>query len=84
MTRCMAVEWARENIRVMNVAPGYIETDLNRDFLAREKVRDFLRRRIPVGGPAAAADVARLVAALFGEAIGFLTGETSISMAARG
>jgi NAD(P)-dependent dehydrogenase (short-subunit alcohol dehydrogenase family) len=76
MTRCMAVEWARDGIRVMNVAPGYIETDLNRDYLAREKAANWMRQRIPVGGPGAAADVGKLVAAIFAESIGFLTGET--------
>jgi NAD(P)-dependent dehydrogenase (short-subunit alcohol dehydrogenase family) len=76
MTRCMAVEWARDGVRVMNVAPGYIETDLNRDYLARDKVKEWMKRRIPVGGPGAAQDVARLVAAIFSERIGFLTGET--------
>ncbi len=76
MTRCLAVEWARDGIRVMNVAPGYIETDLNRDYLTREKVRSWMKGRIPVGGPGAATDVARLVASIFDEAIGFLTGET--------
>ena len=76
MTRCMAVEWARDGIRAMNVAPGYIETDLNRDFLSREKVQAWMRQRIPVGGPGHGEDVARLVAALFSERIGFLTGET--------
>lgn len=76
MTRCMAVEWARDGIRVMNVAPGYIETDLNRDFLAREKVRAWMRSRIPTGGPGKPEDVARLVAAIFSENISFLTGET--------
>lgn len=76
MTRCMAVEWARSGVRVLNVAPGYIETDLNRDYLAREKVRAWMKGRIPVGEPGKAADVARLVGAIFSEKIGFLTGET--------
>jgi NAD(P)-dependent dehydrogenase (short-subunit alcohol dehydrogenase family) len=76
MTRCMAVEWAKDGIRVINVAPGYIETDLNKDYLAREKVKEWMKRRIPVGGPGAAIDVARIVAAIFSERIGFLTGET--------
>ncbi|MDF2434630.1 MAG: hypothetical protein JWP44_4261 [Mucilaginibacter sp.] len=76
MTRCMAVEWARDGIRVVNVAPGYIETDLNRDYLAREKVKAWMGQRIPVGQPGAATEVARLVAAIFVENIGFLTGET--------
>ena len=76
MTRCMAVEWARDGIRVINVAPGYIETDLNRDFLSREKVVAWMKQRIPVGGAGEAGDVARLVAALFSEQIAYLTGET--------
>ena len=76
MTRCMAVEWAQDGIRVMTVAPGYIETDLNRTFLARDKVRAWLQLRIPTGGPGQPADVARLVGAIFVEDIAFLTGET--------
>ncbi len=76
MTRCMAVEWAKHGVRVMNVAPGYIRTDLNREFLAREKVVAWMRQRIPVGGAGEAADVAKLVAAIVQEDIGFMTGET--------
>jgi len=76
MTRCMAVEWAGDGIRVMNVAPGYIETDLNRDFLAREKVKAWMASRIPTGAPGTVQDVARLVAGIFAENINFMTGET--------
>lgn len=76
ITRCLAVEWAAKNIRVLTVAPGYIETDLNKDFLGSEKIKAFLASRIPVGGPAQAQEVANLLAMLFSEDIGFLTGET--------
>ncbi|MDF1856450.1 SDR family oxidoreductase [Pseudooceanicola sp.] len=76
MTRCMAVEWARDGIKVMNVAPGYIETDLNREFLAREKVRAWMAQRIPTGAPGSVDDVSRLVATIFAENIGYMTGET--------
>jgi NAD(P)-dependent dehydrogenase (short-subunit alcohol dehydrogenase family) len=72
----MAVEWGKAGIRVVNVAPGYIETDLNRDYLSREKVQTWMKSRIPVGSPGKPEEVARLVAAIFGENIGFLTGET--------
>jgi NAD(P)-dependent dehydrogenase (short-subunit alcohol dehydrogenase family) len=76
MTRCLAAEWAKDSIRVLDVAPGYIETDLNSDYLAREKVRRWLQGRIPVGRPGRSDEVARLVGMLFVEDIPFLTGET--------
>lgn len=76
ITRCLAAEWARDGIRVLDVAPGYIETDLNRDFLASEKVRAWLKRRVPAGRPGSPLEVARLVGALYSENIAFLTGET--------
>jgi NAD(P)-dependent dehydrogenase (short-subunit alcohol dehydrogenase family) len=76
ITRCLASEWAKDGIRVLDVAPGYIETELNRDFLANEKTRSWIKRRVPVGRPGNASEVARLVGALFSERISFLTGET--------
>lgn len=76
ITRCLAAEWARDNIRVMDVAPGYIETDLNRDFLASEKIQAWLKRRVPAGRAGSPQEVARLVGALYAENIAFLTGET--------
>lgn len=84
ITRCLAVEWAAENIRVLNVAPGYIETNLNREFLSRPAVRDNLLPRIPVGRPGTPEEVARLIAALFCEELGFLTGETIYMDGAQG
>jgi NAD(P)-dependent dehydrogenase (short-subunit alcohol dehydrogenase family) len=76
ITRCLAVEWAGDGIRVLNVAPGYIETDLNRALLARDSVGAVLRQRIPTGGPGAADEVAGLIGAILAENLSFLTGET--------
>jgi NAD(P)-dependent dehydrogenase (short-subunit alcohol dehydrogenase family) len=76
ITRCLAAEWARDGIRVLDVAPGYIETDLNRDFLASEKIQAWLKRRVPAGRAGSPQEVARLVGALYAENIAFLTGET--------
>lgn len=78
MTRCLATEWAKFGIRVLDVAPGYIETDLNRDYLASDKVKTWLSRRIPVGRPGRVEEVAKLVGALYAENISFLTGETIV------
>ena len=77
ITRCLAVEWAGKGIRVIDVAPGYIQTDLNADAMAPEgPLRAYLDKRIPGREPGTAADVGSLVAALFSSAGNFLTGET--------
>jgi len=77
ITRCLAVEWAGKGIRVVDVAPGYIVTDLNADAMAAGgPLRAYLDKRIPGREPGTAADVGALVASLFTPAGGFLTGET--------
>jgi NAD(P)-dependent dehydrogenase (short-subunit alcohol dehydrogenase family) len=76
MTRCLAVEWAAKGIRVIDVAPGYIETDLNRDAFIQGPLPDYLAKRIPGRRHGTVDDVARLVSAIFCEDIPFLTGET--------
>jgi NAD(P)-dependent dehydrogenase (short-subunit alcohol dehydrogenase family) len=76
ITRCLAVEWGSKGIRVIDVAPGYIQTDLNADSMASGPLRAYLDKRIPGGRPGTAAEVAAFVAALFAPAGGFLSGET--------
>ena len=46
LTRAMALELARHEIRVNALAPGYVQTELNRDFLVSE-AGERLRSRIP-------------------------------------
>jgi NAD(P)-dependent dehydrogenase (short-subunit alcohol dehydrogenase family) len=47
LTHVLAMEWARHRILVNAIAPGFIETDLNRDFLRSEAGRR-LESRIPL------------------------------------
>jgi NAD(P)-dependent dehydrogenase (short-subunit alcohol dehydrogenase family) len=44
LTRQMGVELARHRIRVNAIAPGYIETDINRDFFASEAGQAMVKR----------------------------------------
>lgn len=76
ITRCLAVEWAGKGIRVMDVAPGYITTDLNRSMMESGPLRAYLEKRIPGREPGSADDVARLVRGLFVLDSPFLSGET--------
>ncbi|MGE3711998.1 MAG: SDR family NAD(P)-dependent oxidoreductase [Hyphomicrobiaceae bacterium] len=76
VTRCLAAEWGRRGITVLNVAPGYILTDINRVYLSDEASGSQVRARSFVKRVGEVSEIARLVAALYVEDIPFLTGET--------
>src|SRR5215468_9749267 len=76
ITRCLAVEWAADNIRVLDLAPGYIATELNAEFRARRATQRWIAESIPVGHAGSAQEIGRLVAMLFSCEVSYLTGET--------
>jgi NAD(P)-dependent dehydrogenase (short-subunit alcohol dehydrogenase family) len=79
LTKCLAVEWLPHGIRVNAIAPGYILTDLTRDYSARNpELAEFWRSRIPtgeMGDPADLVDVALLLAS---SAARYMVGETVV------
>ena len=48
LSKAMALELVRENIRVNAIAPGYIVTEMNSDFLAGEQGQKLLAK-VPMG-----------------------------------
>ena len=44
MTRALAVEWAQHGIRVNAIAPGYFETELNREYLRSDYAQTMIKR----------------------------------------
>ncbi len=76
LTRCLAVEWGHQGITVVDIAPGYVETDINREFLRRPEVQEFVAKRVPIGRTGTLGEVARLVASVFTENIALLNGQT--------
>lgn len=61
MTRAMAVEWARDGIRVNAVAPTFVETPLSAPMLADPDFRREILARLPTGELAQVDDVGRAV-----------------------
>jgi NAD(P)-dependent dehydrogenase (short-subunit alcohol dehydrogenase family) len=76
ITRVLAVEWAKVGIRVIDIAPGYVVTDLNRQSLLEGPLSAYLEQRIPRGKPGTVGEISSFVATLFVSGAQFLTGET--------
>lgn len=74
MTKGLAVEWARDNIQVNAVAPGYVETDLNAQALEDDGLRTRILRRTPARRLGSAAEVAEAVYFLVGPHSDYVTG----------
>jgi 2-dehydro-3-deoxy-D-gluconate 5-dehydrogenase len=75
LTRSMAVAWARDNIQVNAVLPGWIDTELTRN--ARQEVsglHDSVLRRTPAGRWGDIDDMAGVAVFLASPASDFVTG----------
>lgn len=73
LTKALALELARHGIRVNALAPGYISTELNRDFLA-SSAGEKLRARIPQQRFGRVEDLDGPLLLLASEAGSFVTG----------
>ena len=73
LTRTLATEWARHGIRVNAIAPGYIETDMNRDTL-NSPVGEIMRKKIPQRRLGQPADLDGPLLLLASPASAFMTG----------
>lgn len=77
LTKALAVEWAREGIRVNAVAPTFVETPMTAAFLADPVFRaEIVGRRLPNGRLATVEDVAHAVRYLACDAADSVTGHT--------
>ncbi|MGB7754688.1 MAG: SDR family NAD(P)-dependent oxidoreductase [Salinisphaera sp.] len=75
LTRALALEWAGHDIRVNALAPGYIDTEMNRAFFETEAGQRMIRR-IPQKRLGAPEDLDGALLLLVSEAGRYITGTT--------
>lgn len=73
LSRALALEWARYGIRVNSLCPGYIETELNREFFASDAGKALIRR-VPQRRLGQPSDLDGPLLLLVSELGGFMTG----------
>ena len=83
LTRQMALDYAPENIRVLAVCPGTIDTNMVRTMAALEpgNIEDTLRewgKGHPIGRIGTGKDIANVVLFLASDAAAFITGHTLV------
>jgi 3-oxoacyl-[acyl-carrier protein] reductase len=78
VTKALALELAFKGIRVNAIAPGWIVTDLNREFLASERGLA-IKRDIPIGRFGEERDLDGVLLLLVSDAGRFITGATIVA-----
>ena len=74
MSKSLAIEYAKKNITVNCVSPGFIVSDMTMNIA--EKVKMYLTSRIPMGKLGTGEDVSNCVAFLSSDQASYVTGET--------
>jgi len=74
MSKSLAIEYAKKNITINCVSPGFIQSKMTDDIV--ESIKAVLTSRIPMAKLGKGEDVANTVAFLSSDAASYITGET--------
>ena len=77
LTRSIALDYARENIRCNAICPGYVDTPLNEGFPPSQR-NAFLEQYQPLPGMIGAEDVAEMAVYLASDAASKITGQVFV------
>lgn len=82
MTRQMAADYARENIRFNVLCPGFIDTPFNKGFEAqmggRDRLEEYIRTAIPMGRFGTVSEIADAIVFLASDESSFMTGHALV------
>lgn len=78
MTKTLALELAKDGIRVNVVAPGAIETDLNIDLQTDKNELENVLKRVPIGRIGKPEEVANVVEFIASDKASYVTGSSFV------
>lgn len=82
MTKQMAIDYARFNIRVNALCPGWVDTPFNNPFMkqmgGRDALEKYVREQIPMGRWASVDEISQTVLFLASERSSFMTGQALV------
>ena len=78
LTKVMALEWARYNIQVNAILPGYFNTPLNKDFFSTDVGKKIIKQQIPMRRLAQIEEIKGVAILLASEASSFMTGSAIV------
>ena len=76
MTRTLGVEWARHNVQVNAIAPGWFVTEMNQAAFADPRINERLTRDIPARRTGRTEEIGPLAVFLASSGSDFMTGQT--------
>jgi NAD(P)-dependent dehydrogenase (short-subunit alcohol dehydrogenase family) len=79
LTKVLASEWARYNININAIAPGYVETEMVSNLVSRGKINmEEIKSRTPGGKLSSAEDIAEAAVFLASESSKSINGQTIV------
>jgi gluconate 5-dehydrogenase len=76
LTRALALDWAKQGVRVNTLAPGWVDTDLTHGLLEHDVHGKRLLDHTPMGRFATAADMVGAAVFLASDASAYMTGQS--------
>ena len=75
MTKALALEWAKHNIQVNAICPGYIVTEMNREDLSNAKISSHLLKKIVMRRFGQVEEISDAAIFLASEGSNYMTGQ---------